>query len=215
VVAQNTYLLSDAASAHGAAWSAWGAQEAWLIIDPTIESVRRAAGLPKRPLAAYGLPNGQPWSAVFCKNEVFSTLVETLLDPAWPSCGVGLLTLRPELDGRTNRLAAELSARRDEVQHWDSNEGDAPNDDAFRDAEAFITLIPVGVEEPSIYASGDAEVGFSWTTPDGFVEVAFRGDGNIRYAFRSGSDVDGGITSFRNGGAPRMPSDLNRALQRL
>lgn len=112
-------------------------------------------------------------------------------------------------------LREQLSIRRAALNQWNEEDGDSPSDQAFDDAEAFLDLIPARVPQPSVYASGDAEVGFSWMQRAGFAEVAFRGDGNIRYAVRAGPTLVGKLTPFRVAGAPHIPLELKTALERL
>jgi hypothetical protein len=116
---------------------------------------------------------------------------------------------------RLSRLTAELAVRRSEVALWTIDDGDTPNDDAFFDAEAFLSFIPLSAPEPSIYVSGDAEVGYSWTLAAGFLEVAFRGDGHIRYAFQFDSNLNGAVIPFRTADSPQISPELARALRRL
>jgi hypothetical protein len=113
------------------------------------------------------------------------------------------------------RLAMDLLMRRAEVASWAADDGEPPTRAAFDDAQDFLTFLHTVPRKPSIYASGDAEVGYNWAWQDGFVEVAFRGDGNIRYALRFGGDLKGDVTPFRDGGVPIVPPELYSALQRL
>jgi hypothetical protein len=112
-------------------------------------------------------------------------------------------------------LRAELLALRADLANWDEEDGKRPNEEAFDDAHAFIELIPSGVPLPSLYVSGDAEVGLSWMWNDGFIEVAFRGDGKIRYAARFDGDLNGHVCEFRRGRVPIAPLPLMTALKRL
>ena len=112
-------------------------------------------------------------------------------------------------------LLAELLARRADLANWYQSDGDRPSEGAFGDAETFIGLIPSGAPLPSLYVSGDAEVGFSWMWDEGFIEVAFRGDGNIRYAFRFGEDLKGDVCEFRPAQVPLVPVLLMTALNAL
>ena len=75
-------------------------------------------------------------------------------------------------------------------------DGDVPNEQAFSAARAFIAELPDLMLAASLYVSGDAEVGVSWTSPDGFFEVVFRGDGRLLYAHRLGNKLSGDSIPF-------------------
>src|SRR5271170_7700627 len=78
-------------------------------------------------------------------------------------------------------LRAELADLQATMAQWDEADGDRPSAAAFDDAVSFLEMLPEVRIQPSPYASGDAEVGLRWLFEDGFAEVAFRGDGQLRY----------------------------------
>jgi hypothetical protein len=112
-------------------------------------------------------------------------------------------------------LRAQLAIHRSAMNSWDDEDGDRPSYQAFDDAEEFLGVIPDDSPKPSVYASGDAEVGFSWMLREGYIEVAFRGDGKIRYAVRSGPVLIGDVAQYRFDTAPCIPLELKSALERL
>jgi hypothetical protein len=112
-------------------------------------------------------------------------------------------------------LRAELADLRATMAQWDEADGDRPPVAAFDDAGAFLGMLPEVRIPPSPYASGDAEVGYRWLFEDGFAEVAFRGDGQLRYAFRFGANLDGGTERFGAGQVNSLPEPLAAALNRL
>lgn len=112
-------------------------------------------------------------------------------------------------------LLAELLAKQMTLPAWDPDDGDPPNKQAFHDARAFVEQLPRRTPNPSLFVSGDAEVGFSWSLPDGFVEVAFRGDGYLRYAHRFDDRLNGDVVPFSAAENLPLPDDLATALLQL
>lgn len=144
----------------------------------------------------------------FVRTSVEAQLIGTV-------SGASRIVGAPPTAGRDRRLAELLSVRQNMTRHWTAEDGIVPNSLAFRDAATFITLIPPLAPEPSIFVSGDGEVGFSWSLTDAFVEVAFRGDDQIRYAFRFGKPVHGDEVPFRFGASILVPVDLMTALSQM
>lgn len=121
-----------------------------------------------------------------------------------PGVTAGFLPLR---DARSD-LRAELDLACEAAAAIDEDEGVPPSKEAFRDAAAFIELLPTSVPLPSVYASGDAEVGFTWSEPGRFLEVAFRGDGHLRWAAAFGEHRPGGAITIDMQSATRLPKAL-------
>lgn len=92
---------------------------------------------------------------------------------------------------------------------------EAPNEAAFMDALSFIGLLPDNIDIPVIWASYDAEYGFSWAAPGGMIEVAFRGDDLVRWAAREGEAVIGDDERFRVDGKRRIPPRLIATMDRV
>ena len=173
--------------------------------------------LPQGLMGAFDVSGcyGRPLIETRTLLTAFETQAFDFWDPSGAATGVSFSPLNSD-DDRFRRLSTELDARHAALVDWDAEAGDPPNDRAFHDALDFLRLIPIGVPDPSIYVSGDAEVGFSWMLPSAFVEVAFRGDDNIRYTFRFGADpVRGDVTPLWVGGMSRLPLELRNALVRI
>lgn len=116
------------------------------------------------------------------------------------------------------RLFAELDRAKEDAEAITAEEGRRPPDEAFRDASAFIELLPPDLPAPSIWASGDGEVGFTWSKhhgAKGFVEVAFCGEGRIEWAADFGDACVGGTVTVDLARATRLPRDLERCIDRL
>lgn len=117
-------------------------------------------------------------------------------------------------DART-AIRTNLDLARESAEAIDAEEGEAPSIEAFRDAEAFVDLLPPMVSPPSVYASGDAEVGFTWSGSGRFLEVAFRGDGGLHWAAAFGDDRLGGFAPVDVRSATRLPKALANLIDRL
>ncbi len=123
-------------------------------------------------------------------------------------------SLLPARDTRT-RLHSKLDMAREAADHIDEDEGEPPTREAFSDASAFIDMLPTSIPVPEVYASGDAEVGFTWSLYDRFFEVAFRGDGNLRWAGTFGSHRPGGLIAIDMKSATRLPTVLSDLIDQL
>ncbi len=124
------------------------------------------------------------------------------------------VSLVPARDTRT-RLHSKLDMAREAADLIDEDEGAPPTRDAFLDASAFIDMLPTSIPVPEVYASGDAEAGFTWSVSGRFLEVAFRGDGNLRWAGTFGSDRPGGIIPIDMKSATRLPTVLSDLIDQL
>jgi hypothetical protein len=153
-----------------------------------------------------GNATGMVFSSATLETEVFHYEIPAAQPITFPATAA----LPPANFGS---LRTELIKRQADLASWDEDDGDRPNEKAFDDAKAFIGRIPADVPLPSLYVSGDAEVGFSWMLDDGFIEAAFRGDSKIRYASRFGDDLNGDVCEFRS--TKVMPMPLMAALERL
>jgi hypothetical protein len=104
---------------------------------------------------------------------------------------------------------------REAAKHMDEDEGAPPTRDAFLDATAFINMLPTSIPIPEVYASGDAEFGFTWSLSGRFLEVAFRGDGDLRWAGAFGSYRPGEQIPFDMRSATRLPKVLSDLIDQL
>ena len=59
-----------------------------------------------------------------------------------------------------------------------------PTDDAVREALRFLDLLPPQIRSPHIGAADDGEINFSWIADGVFIDVGFRGDGQLHYHAR-------------------------------
>jgi hypothetical protein len=82
---------------------------------------------------------------------------------------------------KNNQLKTKLLMAIKSIYGLDEDEGKTPCLEAFKEAETFIDLLPENIYLPSIWASGDAEVGLTWRYKRNFMEVAFSGDRILRY----------------------------------
>jgi hypothetical protein len=118
-----------------------------------------------------------------------------------------------------DRLRRALERARESADRIDEEEGEKPSPRAFREAEAFIDLLPPRIVEPSVWASGDAEVGFTWKVSGNFLEIAFRGDGRLRWAAGFPSEHSetwrGDVVEIDLERATRLPETLMSLLDRL
>lgn len=121
----------------------------------------------------------------------------------------------PPLRDSRSDLRAELDLAHEAAGSIDEDEGTPPSKAAFRDAAAFIELLPASMPLPSVYASGDAEVGFTWSGPGRFLEVAFRGDGYLRWAAAFGEHRPGGAIAIDLQSATRLPKALADLIDQL
>lgn len=112
-------------------------------------------------------------------------------------------------------IRADLDRARVSAAAITEEDGTPPPEEAFREAEAFVKLLPPVVPRPSVYASGDAEVGFSWSSGGRFLEVAFSGDGNLHWAATFGEDRPGGCIPIDMRSAARLPKALADLIGRL
>jgi hypothetical protein len=78
-------------------------------------------------------------------------------------------------------LASEIIAYCHLHEDWDGEGGVSPSREAVGDALAFLELLPLKANLPKSTVSGDGEVGFYWKAPNGYIDVGFLGDGQIRY----------------------------------
>jgi hypothetical protein len=113
------------------------------------------------------------------------------------------------------QIRASLELAHESADAITDEEGVPPSEQAFQDAEAFIDLLPLTVPLPLVYASGDAEVGFTWSNRDRFLEVAFRGDGQLHWAAAFGSDRPGDVVRIDIRSATRLPRQLAGLIDRL
>lgn len=123
-------------------------------------------------------------------------------------------SLLPARDTRT-RLHSKLDMAREAAGRIDEDEGVPPTRDAFVDAAAFIDMLPTSIPVPEVYASGDAEAGFTWSLAGCFLEVAFRGDGHLRWAGAFGSHRPGGLIEIDMKRATRLPTVLSELIDQL
>jgi len=121
----------------------------------------------------------------------------------------------PPLRDSRSDLRAQLDLALEAAGSIDEDEGTPPSKAAFRDAAAFIELLPASTPLPSVYASGDAEVGFTWSGPGRFLEVAFRGDGYLRWAAAFGEHRPGGAIAIDLQSATRLPKALADLIDQL
>lgn len=119
---------------------------------------------------------------------------------------------RPDL---REELRLALERARESADRLEDDEDERPSEQAFRDAAAFIERLPPRTEKPSVWASGDAEVGLTWSLPQGFLEVAFRGDGRLRWAAAFGAEWTGGEPQIDIHRVTRLPDELANYLDRL
>jgi hypothetical protein len=121
----------------------------------------------------------------------------------------------PYLEDTRVRLHNKLDVAREAAAHIDEDEGIPPSQRAFSDASSFIDQLPASIPVPEVYASGDAEVGFTWSLADRFLEVAFRGDGKLRWAGAFGAYRPGGEIAITMKNATRLPKFLSDLIDRL
>lgn len=119
---------------------------------------------------------------------------------------------RPDL---REQLRLALERARESAERLEDDEGERPSEQAFRDAAAFIERLPPRTAKPSVWASGDAEVGFSWSAPGKFLEVAFRGDGRLRWAAAFGAEWRGAEPELDIHRVTRLPDQLMKYLDSL
>jgi hypothetical protein len=125
------------------------------------EPANRLTGVVVNGSATVG---GAPWT--FLNSATVGTtrmLVLTALSAGWAFRYDAPVTQKPPepFPAVARALRTELVRRQVDLANWDEDDGDRPNEKAFDDALAFIELIPPAVPPPSLYVSGDAEVGFS------------------------------------------------------
>jgi|GEM_PF-4573415 len=146
--------------------------------------------------------------------------LEPMLGTAEPSesSAVGTAADRSGPDLR-DKLRRALERARESAERIEEDEGEKPTPRAFREAEAFIDLLPPRIVEPSVWASGDAEVGFTWKVSGNFLEIAFRGDGRLRWAAGFPSERSetwqGDVVEIDLERATRLPETLMSLLDRL
>jgi hypothetical protein len=153
------------------------------------------------------------WSDPATKLELVCATAESS-----ESSAAGTPADRSEPDLR-DKLRRALERARESAERIEEDEGEKPSPRAFRDAEAFIDLLPPRIAEPSVWASGDAEVGFTWKVSGNFLEIAFRGDGRLRWAAGFPSEHSetwrGDVVEIDLERATRLPETLMSLLDRL
>jgi hypothetical protein len=94
-------------------------------------------------------------------------------------------------------VIAELLSFRDLEEGWDGPDSVAPNPGAVNDAISFFDRpLPVGVPLPEAVANADGEVGLYWGGPGVYIDIGFRGVGEISYYGRVGDCVSKGRAAY-------------------
>ncbi len=112
----------------------------------------------------------------------------------------------------------DLERAQESASAIDDEEGERPKPEAFAEARAFLELLPPSVPRFSIWASGDGEVGLTWSERHGaagFLEVVFRGTGEVLWAADLGRGPEGGSARFDRERATRLPRELDLEIEHL
>src|SRR6266511_619474 len=97
---------------------------------------------------------------------------------------------------RNAALSAEIIAYRNLHDGWDGKGSIAPRASAIQDALLFIDKIPFGAKLPDTTVAADGEVGFYWSSADGYIDIGFKGDGTISYFARADGHVAHGVEPY-------------------
>ena len=79
-----------------------------------------------------------------------------------------------------NRICSYSQLQRD----WKETENIAPSQRAIDDALRFLDLIPANAVPPRVAPAGDGEISFFWKQSGLYLDVGFRGNGEIHYYAR-------------------------------
>jgi len=115
-------------------------------------------------------------------------------------------------------LRRDLDQAKESAEHIEPDEGERPTDAAFRAASFFIDLLPPKLPRPAVWASGDGEVGFTWskrTGAAGFLEVAFKDTACLEWAADFGEGCRGGTVTIDLTRVTRLPTELQDKIDRL
>ncbi len=130
------------------------------------------------------------------------SLSELLAMTSGPLVGSGWIRPLPSLSellepGFVGTLPlAEIIAYRNLHDGWDGKGSIAPRASAIQDALLFIDKIPFGAKLPDTTVAADGEVGFYWSSADGYIDIGFKGDGTISYFARADGHVAHGVEPY-------------------
>lgn len=94
----------------------------------------------------------------------------------------------------------------------------SPSRNAFAEAEALLALLPDDIPLGSAWASGDGEVGFTWSRrhgANGFLELALTGRGEIEWSAELSIGSGGGFIPFSTSASPHLPAMISFLLRHL
>lgn len=126
--------------------------------------------------------------------------------------------MRADADDRRTAFHRALERAREDAENIAPEEGERPAQKAFAEAAAFVELLSSDVPFGSVWASGDGEVGFTWSRrhgAKGFLEIAFAGRGEIEWAAEFDDESDGGRIAFDAARATRLPEAIEQWVERL
>lgn len=109
-------------------------------------------------------------------------------------------------------LAAEIQSYADLPPDWDCDGGRAPARTDIDNAVAFLQSLPGG-DLPRPMVAGDGDVGFTWRTPDAYLEVGFCDRGQISfYGKAPDGEKEWGDHNYAREG---VPDNLWKLLERI
>lgn len=132
--------------------------------------------------------------------------------------GLSSQSTRSATEDRRLEFRRALERAREDAEKIGPEEGERPSPRAVAEAGAFAELLPSSVPVGSVWASGDGEVGFTWSRrhgAQGFLEIAFAGRGVIEWAAEFDGCSDGGSIDFDATKATRFPEVIERWIERL
>lgn len=96
--------------------------------------------------------------------------------------------------------------------NWDGMDGSAPNEEARKDAKAFLNLLHGSLPD-KWFAPGDGEIAFQWRRERLFIEAGFFGDATISWFVRNAQGEAHGDDAYDRTN-PRLPQELALALSK-
>ena len=110
-----------------------------------------------------------------------------------------------------SELSNELASLRELEAGWDGPESLAPSSEAINEALRFLRALPFEIARKiEVAVAADGEVGFSAIEDDYYLDIGFRGTGEVVYFIRSGEDRFKGKASLVESNV--LPRDLILAL---
>lgn len=148
---------------------------------------------------------------IFAYTSHYSATVNVTTPSVWGSADSAVEHDNVGTSDRNALLSAEIISYRELRDGWEGDDSVAPARQAINEALAFIDLIPIGSAVPEPMVAADGEVGFYWNTGGAYIDVSFRGTGQLSYYAKAGAFV--AKDRLSTAGLKALPKDLLFAIE--